>query len=59
MQIQHRLAGRANAEFSGGAILNVVQYAVLMSLDAGSAVVRREDLLAGIRRELQKEGRTP
>jgi len=49
----------ANAELSGGAILNVVQYAALMSLDAGSAVMRREDLLAGIRRELQKEGRTP
>ena len=49
----------ADAELSGGAILNVVQYAALMALDAGWAVVRREDLLAGIRRELQKEGRTP
>jgi len=49
----------ANAELSGGAILNAVQYALLMALDAGPAMVRREDLLAGIRRELQKEGRTP
>lgn len=49
----------SDAELSGGAILNAVQYAALMSLDAGSAVVHREHLLAGIRRELQKEGRTP
>jgi SpoVK/Ycf46/Vps4 family AAA+-type ATPase len=48
----------ADAELSGGAILNVVQYAALMALDAGCAVPRREDLRAGIRRELQKEGRT-
>jgi hypothetical protein len=46
-------------ELSGAAILNVVQYATLMALEADSATLRREDLLAGIRRELQKEGRTP
>lgn len=46
------------AELAGGSIVNVVQYAVLMALDSGTGVVRREDLLAGIRRELQKEGRT-
>ncbi len=45
-------------ELSGGAIVNVVQYAVLMALDAGSAVIRRDDLIAGVRRELQKEGKT-
>lgn len=46
------------SELSGGAIMNVVLYTTLMMLDAGSTVVRRDDLLAGIRRELQKEGRT-
>jgi hypothetical protein len=45
-------------ELSGGAIVNVAQYATLMALDAGSPVVRRDDLIAGIRRELQKEGKT-
>jgi hypothetical protein len=45
-------------ELSGGAIVNVVQYAVLMTLDRGATVIRREDLFAGIRRELQKEGKT-
>ena len=49
----------AEAELSGGAILNVAQYAALMALQAGSSVLYREDLLDGIRRELQKEGRTP
>ena len=45
-------------DLSGGAIVNVVQYAVLMALDAGATSIRRDDLLAGVRRELQKEGRT-
>ena len=45
-------------ELSGGAIVNVVQYALLMSLDEGATLIRGDDLLAGIRRELQKEGKT-
>jgi hypothetical protein len=45
-------------DLSGGAIVNVVHYAVLMALDEGVTCIRREDLLAGIRRELQKEGKT-
>jgi hypothetical protein len=47
-----------DVDLAGGSIVNVVQYAVLMALDAGAGAIRREDLLAGIRRELQKEGRT-
>jgi hypothetical protein len=43
---------------SGGAIMNVVQYAALMGIEAGAECIRQEDLLAGIRRELQKEGKT-
>jgi hypothetical protein len=45
-------------ELSGGAIMNVVRFASLMALDADSNVVRKRDLLDGIRRELQKEGKT-
>jgi AAA+ superfamily predicted ATPase len=50
------LAGRH--ELSGGAIMNVVRYASLMALDAGSDVIRRGDLIDGIRRELHKDGKT-
>ena len=45
-------------ELSGGAILNAVRYASLMAIEAGSKVIQRRDLLKGIRRELQKEGKT-
>ncbi len=45
-------------ELSGGAIMNVVRYASLMALDAGSNVIRQHDLIGGIRRELQKDGKT-
>ena len=45
-------------ELSGGAILNAVRYASLMAIEAESKVIKRSDLLKGIRRELQKEGKT-
>ncbi len=45
-------------ELSGGAILNAVRYASLMAIEAESNVIKRGDLLKGIRRELQKEGKT-
>lgn len=45
-------------ELSGGAIMNVVRYASLMALQARSNVIRHAVLLAGIRRELQKDGKT-
>ncbi len=45
-------------ELSGGAILNAVRFASLMAIEAGSKVIQRGDLLKGIRRELQKEGKT-
>jgi len=45
-------------DLSGGAIVNVVQYAALMALDAGVTCVSRDDVFAGVRRELQKEGKT-
>ncbi|MCI5141513.1 MAG: ATP-binding protein [Candidatus Electrothrix sp. ATG1] len=45
-------------KLSGGAILNVVRYALLMTLHEGTSSVPRKELINGIRRELQKEGKT-
>jgi SpoVK/Ycf46/Vps4 family AAA+-type ATPase len=45
-------------EMSGGSIMNVVRYATLMALKNGSRLIRGDDLLNGIRREFQKEGKT-
>ena len=49
----------AQHEMSGGAIMNVVRYASLMALQAGVCEIRREDLMAGIGRELTGNGRDP
>ncbi|MEM9553529.1 MAG: ATP-binding protein [Acidobacteriota bacterium] len=46
-------------ELSGGGITNAVRFACLMALEAGVDTPRADDLLAGIRRELQKEGKSP
>jgi hypothetical protein len=45
-------------ELSGGSIMNVVRYATLMALKKKTLLIRNEDLMEGIRKELQKEGRT-
>ena len=45
-------------EISGGAILNVIQYCSLQAIKRGSNVIMKKDLEMGIRRELDKEGRT-
>lgn len=45
-------------EMSGGAIMNVVRYASLMALKRQSNVIRRGDVIGGIRRELHKDGKT-
>jgi hypothetical protein len=43
---------------SGGAIINVVRFASLMALHAESNIIRRDEILNGIRRELEKYGKT-
>lgn len=48
----------ARFELAGGSIVNVVRYAALMALENKTLRIMRRDLLAGIRRELQKEGRS-
>jgi len=45
-------------ELTGGGIMNVVRYASLMAIAAHSHVIQREDIIHGIRREIQKEGKT-
>lgn len=45
-------------EVSGGAIMNAVRFASLMALEAGGLVIRQQSLVEGIRREIQKEGKT-
>ncbi|NAS14295.1 ATP-binding protein [Poritiphilus flavus] len=44
-------------ELSGGNIINVVQYACLKSISKRSDEIFKEDVLKGIRREVEKEGK--
>ena len=44
-------------ELSGANIMNVLQYAALVALDRGEAILRQADLLEGIKREYGKEGK--
>ena len=44
-------------ELSGGSIMNVIRYAALQALEAGSDTIAQADLLQGIRREQAKEGK--
>ena len=46
-------------DLAGGSIVNVVQYASLVTLSKGHVKIDVEDLLAGIKRELSKYGKTP
>lgn len=44
-------------EIAGGAILNVVQYCSLMAISRNDTCIRNDDLIEGVRREFEKEGR--
>lgn len=44
-------------ELSGGAIMNVIQYASLQSISKKNRTISKSDLLEGIKRELEKDGR--
>ncbi|MBN1209718.1 MAG: ATP-binding protein [Myxococcaceae bacterium] len=46
-------------ELAGGSILNVVRYCSLMALQRKSQEIHLSELQEGIRREYQKEGKTP
>ncbi len=45
-------------ELAGGSIINIVQYASLMSLNRDENIIRYTDLLEGIKKEFRKEGKT-
>ncbi|MBN9382187.1 MAG: ATP-binding protein [Chitinophagaceae bacterium] len=45
-------------EMTGGAIINVTRYASLLAVKRGTNVIRHRDILAGIRKEFSKEGKT-
>lgn len=45
-------------EISGGAMMNVVRYCLLMTLRRGQKLITLSDLEEGIRREYKKEGRS-
>lgn len=45
-------------ELAGGSIINVVQYASLMALSRDENIIRKDDILSGIRKEFRKEGKT-
>lgn len=48
----------AKYEISGGSIINIVQYCALQALSKNNLTLTAADLVAGIRRELSKEGKT-
>jgi hypothetical protein len=45
-------------QLTGAGIANVVRYATLRAVARGTRMIRAEDVHQGVRRELQKEGRT-
>lgn len=47
-----------NYELSGGAIINVLRYCALCAINRNDRIVLKEDLIAGIRKEYNKENRT-
>jgi hypothetical protein len=42
---------------SGGSIVNVLRYACLKAVAREEQMIEQDDLVAGIRRELRKEGK--
>lgn len=47
----------ANYDLTGAHIMNVVQYVCLNALEKGNYAIGQEDILKGVRRELEKEGK--
>jgi len=45
-------------EITGGGIINAVQYASLMALNRNEKKINPEDIIAGIKKEFSKEGKT-
>jgi len=45
-------------KIAGGSIMNIVRYSSLMALNRRENIIRKFDVLEGIKRELEKEGKT-
>lgn len=45
-------------ELSGGSMINIFRYSTIKAMQRGSPTIQKEDLIAGIRKEFQKYGRT-
>jgi SpoVK/Ycf46/Vps4 family AAA+-type ATPase len=45
-------------ELAGGSIMNIIRYASLMALKAGSNIIMLKDIIKGIQREYSKEGKS-
>jgi ATPase family associated with various cellular activities (AAA) len=45
-------------EVTGGQIVNVVRYCALKAIERGPPVIHAEDIRCGLKRELEKDGRT-
>ena len=44
-------------EMTGGTIINVVRHSCLMALKCGENIIRQKDVMAGIRKEFEKDGK--
>ena len=44
-------------ELSGGAIVNIIQYASLQSISKNSTTISKSDIIEGIKQEFEKEGK--
>ena len=44
-------------ELSGGSIVNVVQHCSLMAMSRGECIIRKDDIIEGIRKEFAKVGK--
>ena len=45
-------------EITGGSIINVLRYCALTSVGRGNKTIFKEDIIAGIRKEFRKDGKT-
>ncbi len=45
-------------KIAGGSIINVVRHSSLMALNRGENIIRHYDIIEGIKRELEKDGKT-
>lgn len=45
-------------EMTGGAMINIIRYSSLMALKRGNNIILKKDIMAGIRKEFGKEGKT-